>query len=115
MNVQRNLRILAIVLVLSLVASAATTTIPAGTRVNVRLGHSLSSETARSGDTFDANLVNDIVVGNSTIAKAGDPVKGKVTYAKASGRLKTPGQITIRLTSINGQSVATSSVARKGK
>jgi hypothetical protein len=55
------------------------------------------------------------VVNGQTIAKAGDPVKGKVTYAKASGRLKTPGQVTIRLTEVNGTTVTSSAVGAKGK
>ena len=47
-----------------------------------------------------ANLVRDLVVSGKTIAKAGAPAKGKVSYAKSSGRLHAPGQLTIRLTSI---------------
>jgi hypothetical protein len=99
-------------LALSLTASAA---IPVGTKVTVRLGQAISSETAHTGDTWDGTLANDIVVNGQTIAKAGDPVKGKVTYAKASGRLKTPGQVSIRVTSINGTSVASSAIGAKGK
>ena len=97
-----------------LAASLSAATIPAGTRVTVRLGQSLSSESARAGDTFEGTVAQDVVVNGTTI-KAGAPVKGKVTFAKASGRLKTPGQITIRLTSIDGQPVSTSAVSRKGE
>jgi outer membrane lipoprotein SlyB len=47
-------------------------------------------------------------------------VKGKVAYAKSSGRLHAPGQVTIRLTSIqlkNGKtlSVSTSGFRAQGK
>jgi len=114
MKTSRLVSLIAVLLVMSIVASAATT-IPAGTRVNVRLGQALSSASNHTGDTFDGNLTSDLVVNGKTIAKAGDPVKGKVTFAKSSGRLKTPGQITIRLTSINGQAVTTSAVSRKGE
>lgn len=113
MNIRRISAILSVGLALSLVATAATT-IPAGTKVTVRIGHALGSATSHTGDSFDGTVANDVVIGNTTIAKAGDPVKGKVTYAKASGRLKDPGVITIRLTSINGNAVTTSSVSRKG-
>ena len=99
-------------LALALNASAA---IPVGTRVTVRFGQAISSETAHTGDSWDGTLANDIVVNGQTVAKAGDPVKGKVTYAKSSGRLKTPGQVSIRLTSINGTSVTSSAVGAKGK
>jgi hypothetical protein len=99
-------------LALALNASAA---IPVGTKVTVRLGQAISSESAHTGDTWQGTLANDIVVNGQTIAKAGDPVKGKVTYAKASGRLKTPGQVTIRLTEVNGTTVTSSAVGAKGK
>jgi len=99
-------------LALTLTASAA---IPVGTKVTVRLGQAISSETAHTGDTWAGTLANDLVVDGKTIARAGDPVKGKVTYAKSSGRLKTPGQVTIRLTEVNGTSVTSSSVGAKGK
>jgi hypothetical protein len=60
------------------------------------------------------------VVDGKTIAKAGAPAKGKVTYAKSSGRLHDPGQLTIRLTSIqlaHGKTllVSTSGFRAKGK
>jgi hypothetical protein len=65
-------------------------------------------------------MVRDLVVDGKTIAKAGAPAKGKVTYAKSSGRLHAPGQVTVRLTSIqlgDGKSlpVSTSGFRAKGK
>ena len=49
------------------------------------------------------------------MAKAGSPVKGKVTYVNRSGRLHKPGALTLRLTSINGETVYSSRVSRQGK
>lgn len=109
----RVLGILTLILLLAAMASAAT--IPTGTRVTVRMGQSMSSETAQAGQSFDATLARDIVVNGNTIAKAGAPVKGRVTSAKSSGRLKTPGAITVRLTSIDGTPVSTSAYGVKGK
>jgi uncharacterized membrane protein len=65
-------------------------------------------------------LVKDLVVDGKTIAKAGAPAKGKVTYAKSSGRLHAPGQVSIRLTSLqlrDGKTlrVSTSGFRAKGK
>ena len=96
-------------------AFAVAGNIPAGTKVTVRLGQTLNSETAHIGDTFDGTLANDLVVNGTTIARQGDAVKGKVTNARASGRLQKPGLLTIRLTSINGQAVSSSSVSRQGQ
>jgi hypothetical protein len=107
------LKISAVVLVLAIAASAAT--IPAGTRITVRLNQSVDSGVNKVGDIVDATLVNDVKVGNTTIAKAGDSVKAKVTHVKDSGRLKTPGEITLRLVSVNGINVKTSAVFRKGQ
>jgi hypothetical protein len=90
-------------------------TIPAGTRVEVRVGSTLSSGSARSGQAFDGTVARDVVVDGRTVAKTGDPVRGTVTSAKSSGRLHAPGILTLRLTQVAGQSVHTSSVGRKGK
>ena len=105
--------IIAILLVSTLTVQAAT--IPVGTRVQVKLSQALGSATSHTGDSFDGSLASDVVVNGTTVAKAGDPVKGKVTYAKESGRLNTPGAITIRLTSINGQALSSTAVSRKGE
>jgi hypothetical protein len=100
-------------MVLALAASAATT-IPAGTVVNVRLNQSVSSGSNNIGDTVDGTLVNDVTVRGTKVARSGDSVRAKVTHVKKSGRLKTPGEITLRLASVNGIAVSSTSVARKG-
>lgn len=94
-----------------LAALAVAQTIPAGTPVTVRIGSEISSGTAKVGNTFDGTLAKKLVVGGKTIAAAGTPVRGKVTLAKSSGRLHAPGQLSIRLTSVqvNGRMVAVSS------
>ncbi len=99
---------------LALTAFAAAQ-IPAGTRVDVRLGSSVSSGTAQAGQAFDGTVARDVVVNGKTVAKAGDPVKGKITYAKSSGRLHAPGVLTLRLTQVGGASVSSSAYSRKGK
>ncbi len=104
-----------LLVLLALALTAAAATIPTGTHVTVRTTSAISSGTAHSGDGFDATLTKDIVVNGHTIAKAGSPVKGKVTNVRPSGRLSKPGLVTVRLTSINGQTVHTSAVSRQGK
>jgi hypothetical protein len=107
-------RVSSFVLLLATLA-AAEVTIPAGTRVTVRLESAISSGSAHSGQNFNANLTRDLVVKGKTIAKAGAPVKGKVVYAKSSGRLHDPGQLTLRLTSVQGIPLVTTSFHAKGK
>jgi hypothetical protein len=94
-------------------------TIPAGTPITVRLGSQINSGKAHTGDRFDANLAHDLVVNGKTWAKAGAPAKGKVSYVKPSGRLHAPGELSLRLISVEveGKQVplATSACRAKGK
>ena len=99
-------------LTLGMLASAQT--VPAGTRITVRTDSQINSASAHVGQSFNANLLRDLVVHGKTIAKAGAPAKGKVVYAKSSGRLHAPGQVTIRLTSIQLADGKTLSVSTSG-
>jgi hypothetical protein len=113
----KSLKIASLLALLGALATAQT--IPAGTRLTVRTASQISSGSATAGQRFDATLARDLVVNGKTVARAGAPVKGKVTYAKSSGRLHAPGQLTLRLTSVevNGRMVpvSTSSFHAKGK
>lgn len=111
----RKLLTLVLMLGLASVARLNAATIPAGTAVTVRTSSSLSSGSAHVGDTWEGSLQKDVVVNGHKVARAGDPVKGKVTLAKSSGRLHAPGQLSIRLTSIGGQAVSSSRYSRTGK
>lgn len=84
----------------TLTLTAFAQTIPASTHISVRTTQELSSGTAKVGDRFDASLTHALVVKGKTLAKAGSPARGKVTLAKSSGRLHAPGQLSIRLTSV---------------
>jgi hypothetical protein len=89
-------------------AMAAAQTIPAGTKITVRSGTEISSASAKVGEQWNGVLARDLVVGGRKIASKGAPVSGKVTLAKSSGRLHAPGQLSVRLTSVevDGKSVA---------
>ena len=113
----KSLKITALMAVLAVAAMAST--IPAGTKITVRIGSQINSGTAKTGQKFDANLTHDLVVNGKTLAKSGAPARGTVTYVKSSGRLHDPGEVSLRLTSveINGKMVpiATSAFRAKGK
>jgi len=112
MKITKNLLAL---LAMLLVAAVAFAQIPSGTRVSVRLNSAISSDSAHTGDAWSGTVAHDVVVNGQTVAKTGDPVKGKVTYANTGGKLKTPGRVTIRLTEINGQAVSSSAIGASGK
>jgi hypothetical protein len=107
------LRRIAVALLLSSFSFAAT--IPAGTRVAVRVNSAISSGTAHSGQKWTGVVARDVVVNGATVAKKGDEAAGTVSYVKPSGRLHAPGSLTLRLTSVAGQSVSSAGYAVAGK
>jgi hypothetical protein len=111
----RKFLILAALLLPCLILPMSAGIVPEGSHATVRINTTLSSATAHKEERWSGTLTNNIVSGGKTVAHAGDPVKGKVTYVKRSGRLHEPGQISVRLTSINGETVYSSRVSRKGK
>jgi hypothetical protein len=110
------LKSMMLAMLLMIAASAAfADAIPAGSHATVRLNTSLSSATAHKEQAWSGTLTSDILAHGKVVAKAGAPVHGKVTYVNRSGRLHKPGALTLRLTSINGETVYSSRVSRQGK
>ncbi len=95
-------------------ARGASCGIPAGTEVRVRLGQTISSDKARSGDTWSGTLAESIRSHGKTLARRGDPVEGRVVEAKASGRLSGTALLELQITSINGNHVVSSTVSSEG-
>ncbi len=97
--------------------------VPAGARVRVRLGQTLSTRGNQTGDPFSGTLVSPIVVNGQTVIPAGARARGVVTESKSLGHFKGQAVLAIRLDSLsaNGQTymVRTSRVERveqgKGK
>jgi hypothetical protein len=106
--IARSLKLVALLSLLTVMVFAET--IPSGTPITIRMGQELNSGKTKTGQRFSATLTRDLVVHGKTLAPAGTPARGKVTYVKTSGRLHDPGQLTIRLTSLqlNGKTVALS-------
>ena len=80
--------------------SAMAADLPAGTDLEVRLDTRVSSRTARVGDIVPCSLARDLVVDGRVLAREGTPLRGRVTYARPSGRFHKPGYLTIRLESM---------------
>jgi len=104
-----------LVALLALAVAAQAATIPAGTKVSVRLNQELESGKNKAGDSFEGVLEQPVVVGGKTIAPRGAAVRGKVITAKDSGRLHKPGYISIALTAVHDIRVHTTVVGRQGK
>jgi hypothetical protein len=74
--------------------------VAAGTALTVTLANGLSTETAREGDTFVANLTQPLVVNGKVVAERGDKVVGHVKTVDEPGRVKGRARLALLLDSI---------------
>lgn len=79
--------------------------VPAGTVLVVTLGQPLGSKTSQTGQTFLANLAQPVSVDGRTAIPKGSTVNGTVVVAKAQGKIKGEGQLslTLRAITVHGQ------------
>ncbi|MFO1428059.1 MAG: glycine zipper 2TM domain-containing protein [Steroidobacteraceae bacterium] len=70
--------------------------VPAGTNLTMALSSGITTKTAKSGDTFGAIVVSDVMVGNKVAIPAGSHVTGRVTNV-VSGSNKIGGVPTLAL------------------
>lgn len=79
--------------------------LPAGTKVRVRLAEAIDTRRNRAGDRFTASLDEPLVVGDRVVVPKGTNFFGHVTQSQASGRFKGRAQLAMRLDSfeLNGQ------------
>ena len=89
-------------------------TLPAGTAISITLDQVLSSKDSHAGDAFTGRVARSVSADGQVVIPKGAHVRGKVTEATASGHLKTAALLAMRLTEVEGQSIETSSVSRKG-
>src|SRR5258708_1542072 len=77
-----------------------TTTLPAGTRIAVRLNESVSSKQA-AGSTFSATVSEPVVIDGQTVIPRGAQATGVVIAASASGRLKGRAHVALALNAMD--------------
>ena len=75
--------------------------VPTGTVLTVRTSQGLSSKTSHAGQTFLAILAQPISVEGRAALPTGATVSGTVVSAKAKGKIKGQGELSIALTSIS--------------
>ena len=75
-------------------------TIPAGTRVTVRLGQTINSSTAHDGDPFEATVAEPIAIQGRTLVAAGAAATGHVVAANGRGKFKGAGVLSLKLDSL---------------
>jgi hypothetical protein len=67
--------------------------VPEGATLSLVLETAMSSETSRSGDRVVARLAEGVRVGEKMVVPAGSEVRGRVTAAVPSGRVKTRARL----------------------
>ncbi len=75
-------------------------TIPAGTRLRLRLDTSHASNTSRVEDQVRARLAAPIVVDGRTVVPADSEVTGHVVSARPSGKVKGRGYLAVRFSEL---------------
>lgn len=75
-------------------------TVPAGTRILVRMVDSIDSSTQKSGFRFTATLETNLRVGKTTAAPKDSIFYGRLIYASSAGRFAGNSELTIELTDI---------------
>ncbi|HEV2274771.1 MAG TPA: hypothetical protein VGR96_11435 [Acidobacteriaceae bacterium] len=94
-------------------------TVPAGTRISVRLSQAVSAKQSNVGDAFRGVLAQTVRVGGVPVFPSGIPVEGTVIGAKGQGRFKGAGNLAVGITRIGSQEVSTTAYEKvasgKGK
>ena len=75
-------------------------TVPAGTKLLVRMIDGVDSETNKVGDSFRASLEEDLVVDETVVASKGSDVTGRLVEAKEAGRLTGRSELKLELTEL---------------
>ena len=81
-------------------ATAQTLTIPAGTRLLVRMIDGVDSKRNRIGDRFRASLETALTVNGTIVAPKGTDVYGRLTESKSAGRVRGRAELGLELTDI---------------
>ena len=81
-------------------ATGQTLTIPAGTRLLVRMIDGVDSKRNRIGDRFRASLETALTVNGTIVAPKGTDVYGRLTEAKGAGRVRGRAELGLELTDI---------------
>ena len=76
-------------------------TVASDTTMRARMNETLSSKTARAGDTFTATITEPVYSTNGVVViPVGSRVTGRVDSVKAAGKSGNPGQISVSFTQV---------------
>src|SRR5258708_7980905 len=98
-RLRKTATVLASVLSLPVLVSAATT-IPTGASISVATSQSISSKSAKAGQSVAGNVSHDVSVDGKVVIPKGSAAKLVVASVQASGRLSTPPKLLLCLPSV---------------
>jgi hypothetical protein len=75
-------------------------TVPAGTRILIRMIDSIDSTKQKAGYRFTASLETNLQVDNVVVAPRGATVYGRLASAQSAGRMSGSSELTLELTDI---------------
>jgi len=82
-------------------ARPAMRTLSAGARFDIAATDTISSRTAKAGDLFTARVVEDVKnAAGQVVIPAGSVVNGRITDVKPAPNPRTPGTLTLSVTSV---------------
>ncbi len=84
----------------SAVSADGRITIPAGTRLLVRMIDSVDSKKNHVGDRFHASMETDLVVGDTVVARKGADLYGRLAEAKEAGHMAGSSDLKLELTDV---------------
>jgi hypothetical protein len=94
-------------------------TVPAGTRILIRMIDSIDTTKQKTGFRFTASLETNLQAEDMVVAPRGTTVYGKLVSAESAGRMKGSSELTLELTDIMINNTAypllTSTYEIKGK
>lgn len=99
-------RAIAFVVVITAICGAQTrpapnkVTVPAGTRILVRMVDGVDSAKQKVGYRFTANLETNLQPGEVVVAPAGTKLYGRLANAKSAGNMSGGAELTLELTDI---------------
>jgi hypothetical protein len=75
-------------------------TVPAGTRILIRMGDSIDSTKQKAGYRFTSSLETNLQAENVVVARRGTPVFGRLASASSAGKMSGSSELGLELTDI---------------
>ena len=82
------------------VSKPGTVTVPAGTKIPLRLENSISTKSARPGDGVYMRTIFPVAVDNTLVIPVGTYVQGVITDVKRPGRVSGRAEVLFRFTTL---------------